>query len=71
MALPVPNEDRRLEVGAEVLERFRRPYRDVDSDRGDVVEPESLGVLVGQFNPKPFKEARRVGDRQREVGILK
>src|SRR5947209_4114724 len=71
VALAVPHEDRRLEIGAEVLERLSRPYRDVDRDRRDVVEPEPLGVLVGQLNLTRGEEARRVGDWQRQFRILK
>jgi hypothetical protein len=50
MAAAITDQDRRVEVRAEVLEAIRRADRHVDRRVLGRVEPDALGLFVGQLD---------------------
>src|SRR4051794_29864000 len=71
VAAALVDDDRRLEVGRELLQVARRadgdPHRDVVAG---LRQAGGVGHLVGQLQAEVAEEVPRVGDRQRQVGIL-
>src|SRR3954467_7717836 len=70
MAGTLCDQDRRAEVGTEVLQDLAGAHGHVDRGLVAVVDADALGLVVGQLDLVGVEEPPRVGERQCEVRVL-
>ena len=70
VGLTGPHQDRRLEIGREVLQHRRGAHGHVHVHRARPFKAEALGVLVDHLDLKPLEEAVRVGHWERQRRVL-
>src|SRR3954470_7879959 len=70
VAAAVDDEDRGAQVRGELAELAARPHGDPHGDALGVLDADARGLLVGELDLVVGEEAPRVGDGEREPGVL-